>query len=444
MKTTTKRRQKTVIFFSHASADAKAIQPLKDALNAKANGLLKKSEWELFWSSDPQEPPVKGGEDIWDEIRNRLLRCVYFVVFCSPNYFKSQHCQNELGMIKGLEAVSAGNAKLRIIPVKLADLNSRYFNLLVNQAKLEYDVRKPENLVALFKMLQPALKSLPKASSKCYSKIAKEAADGRRKWEELQDHRIVSLWQKHLDDRRYSNSPVTFFIEFCQYAQVAEDLSEKGTKVLLWALNRSPLLTKEAYNSSKRYLLDHDIQFQKLRAEKKYRLVIFKDWQEAESYIKPKPFTGLKGKNIDVNQQIKRRMAFEKSVQEGGAELWFTTRERARKAIASTHANCIPAAYDSWDFGFAKTNETSDGEFLFVSGFDSRSFTGHADDLRHLTLYANHHDERYCVFGEPEYALLYCPLLGLCDVATSLIRGPTANNSVFVNRNNIAELRDRP
>src|SRR5690349_18184449 len=97
----TKSRKSNVAFCSHAWADREIVQPLKDAFFGKTDSLLK-LDHELFYTSDPQDPSIKLGELIWDAIEQRLVACEHFVAFCSPSYFKSQTCQNELGAIKAL------------------------------------------------------------------------------------------------------------------------------------------------------------------------------------------------------------------------------------------------------------------------------------------------------------------------------------------------------
>lgn len=438
-----------VIFLSHAWADHKIVQPFKDAFFGAANSLLK-SEYEFFYTSDPQDPSIKAGEVIWDTIEKRLLRCEHFVAFCSPSYFKSQTCQNELGAIKALcaKAKMLKEPLPQITPIKLDDFSPKFYNQIINQGVVNIEWFKKDSVIAVVKTMESALTLTPVDTDPRYSDIATKAAEARDEIARSKDHRIVSLWEKHLADPTYPNSPVTFFIELCQYPDIAVDLSEKGAELLVWALNGSPLLATRAYDDPSSYLMDHDRRFAGLKVSRKYRRVVFTDWNEAKAYLDCNPayHKNATGRTLTLDQLNNRREAFVKSVEVGaGAQLRFTTRPRANQAVAQEHANSLGADY--WDFGYVKTTLAADDEFLFVSGFDSVSFVPdgqplHTKAMRHLSLYSKPHDDRYAVFSYPAYAPLYGPLRGLFDVVDSLTNPSSETPRKFVDKDHIGELEE--
>ena len=78
-------KRKRVIFISHAYEDRALIAPLQDKILGK---FLRKSRYDIFYTSDTNDPSIKAGEDIWPTILKQLRRCDLFVAFCSPSYFK--------------------------------------------------------------------------------------------------------------------------------------------------------------------------------------------------------------------------------------------------------------------------------------------------------------------------------------------------------------------
>lgn len=438
---------KRVVFLSHAWEDRTIVQPFKDAFFEASRSLLETTQYEWFYTSDPIDQPIQPGDHIWRVIEQRLFRCAYFVAFCSPYYFKSQTCQNELGAFSALSGNASTAFPSQMVPVKISELNDKYYNHIINPGVLYIDLFTPEGVERLCKALRPALKATVPASDTRCKEVATKALEARDKLVQSKDHRIVSLWAKHLADKKYPNAPVTFFIESFQYPDIAVALSKQSKHSLVWALNRSPLLMTAAYDDQKSYLMAHDVRFENLEVQRKYRLVVFADWLEARAYVTSNPdyHFNVTQRRITKNQLLKRRGAFEKSVERCGATLRFTTRKRVATAVAVEHAALLGVDY--WDFGFVKTEANEDAEFLFVSGFDSASFVTkgkplHGGDIRHLTCYAKPHDDRYSVLRTPPYKGLFGPLRGLCDVVDSLLHPDTTTTNVFVDKASIAKLED--
>ncbi|MGC1378714.1 MAG: toll/interleukin-1 receptor domain-containing protein [Anaerolineales bacterium] len=436
------RAEKKIVFLSHAWEDRTIVQPFKDAFFGDTT--FNQDAYECFFTSDPSDPSIPPGVNIWTQIEEKLLRCEYFVAFCSPNYFKSQTCQNELGAIKALSARKKGNS-IQIIPVKLADFHPSYINHIISQSSIYIDPFQSSGVKEIAKLLNSVLNF---ATLQAYERVAQEVKKARDDLAQSKDHRVVSLWQKHLTDRSYPNTPVTFFIEVCQYPDVAVGLSKKGGVSLVWALNRSPLLVAAAYDSQTEYLMAHELRFEMLQTKNKYRLVIFKEWKEAEAYqqCSPKYHKDETGVNLTQDQLEKRRKDFRDSVEKAGAKLLFTTRSRIKRTTIFQYAGSLGEDY--WDFGYVKTDVAADAEFLFVSGFDSPSFVTdpgqlHSKSIRHLALYSKPHDDRYEVLRKPQYATLYGPFRGLFDVVDSLLSPSAATANVFVTEKDISKLQDQ-
>jgi hypothetical protein len=342
-------------------------------------------------------------------------------------------------------ARAEGKTPPNILPVKLAEFDSKFYNQIINHGELNTGLFTEHDVYTLIDNMAGVFLAVPARSDPRYEQVARLALEARQNLAENKEHRVVSLWYKHLRDLSYPNSPVTFFVPLWQYPKISLHLSQRAVHTLVWALNRSPLLATAAYDQPG-LLLPHEIAFQNLPASRKHRLVIFRDSKEVAAYANcDASYHKVETRRtINKSQLQERKKYFEESVCQHGGQLWYTTRERARDLVPAERAKHLGEDY--WDFGFVKDAAAEDAEFLFVSGFNSASFKPSAtaflaNDLRHLTLYAKPHRQEYEDLRRlPAYSCLFGPLHGLCELVAELIVSTHNSSSTFVDKANIQRL----
>ncbi len=136
-----------------------------------------------------------------------------------------------------------------------------------------------------------------------------------------------------------------------QYRDYSKQLSHisENMKIVIWSMRGSPL--NICYSPSNK-LTPQDRTFEHIKADYKFRILIFKDLVEANNY-----------KDVKTEKERERKKAFEESAKEGSAELLYASEESLKEFGIEKYL----------DFGYVEANY--DYNLVFCSTFGNPDFS---------------------------------------------------------------------
>lgn len=392
-------KTKKVIFFSHASADRDVVQSFKKHLFDKKelNGL----NYELFFTSTKDlEDLLPGGANTWRDITDALHSTVYFFAFLSESYFESQWCIAELALFSEI-CKDRGNLPEPALVLIDNTSSSHIVNNPLTQNLVRIKTSSQTDLERIVTGLQSENIPIKILNKTQLDSFAEEVTEAKSKRDDKKKGIFFELAKRHFSRLDTSSCPISFLIERDEYEQTSISMGESAQEQLLWTVFKSPLLVEEAYDATNNQgcLMSYDKEFIRFNSQRKIRLVIFRNHEEAKAYDK----VLTKWHNDQFNGSLKvtkrkleqRKKAFERSVKNAHATLLFTNADRLGNLFSVSGQNAPKFDEHSFlEFAYGDYGLNS-AKLLMESGFSSpfsrkHATAGQADWLPlygHITFY---------------------------------------------------------
>lgn len=378
------------IFISHAHKDGLFIDFVNDFLIPKVLNYFPIDEISFTSDEKRERGKITGQDNL--ELFKEVSESKLFICCISKFYNSSPFCILEHGV--AYHKFIENKTSISIFPI-LAD-GFNYMNTLITINTLKHaDISDKTSLLDLYDTLSSKFSSSIQISKTDYETELNNWYSNynnlKREFNKLNSNK-EELFEKVVNsfvDNSDIEFPVTLFCNRNEYEKLSMKSADKAEHLLIWTLYKSPLLVKEAYTNAN-FLTKYDESFRDSKAQERYRLIVFEDYQMAEEYFNcdantVKAVNTALGTSYTLTEIQNRKNAFEDS---NNTLLYFTTKDKIKNWYKTeiNHGIDIPDYFD-YEFGFLASSTAINSYYGFTSGFHSNTGGVKKSLKKHMIFY---------------------------------------------------------